>query len=56
MEQKLRANATRYTFVWRKATEKYDSKLDEKYKQIVLSIEEVMKEDEQAEKEMDLQE
>ncbi|EHL78486.1 IS1182 family transposase [Bacillus smithii] len=53
---KIEANANRYTFVWRKATEKFDTKLDVKYKQIVLSIEEVMKEDEQAEKEMDFQE
>jgi transposase len=53
---KIEANANRYTFVWRKATEKYDTKLDEKYKQIVLSIEEIIKEDEQAEKEKDLQE
>jgi transposase len=53
---KIEANANRYTFVWRKATEKYDTKLDEKYKQIVLAIEEVMKEDELAEKEMSLQE
>jgi hypothetical protein len=50
---KIEANANRYTFVWRKATEKYDLKLDEKYQQIVLSIEEVLKKDEQ---ELDFQE
>ena len=53
---KIEANANRYTFVWRKATEKYDQKLDEKYQQIVLSIEEAIQEDEQAEGELDIQE
>jgi transposase len=53
---KIEANANKYTFVWKKSTEKYDKKLDEKFQQILLSIEEVTKEDEQAEKEMDFQE
>lgn len=53
---KIEANANRYTFVWRKSTEKYDQKLDEKYQQIVMSIEEVVKEDEQAEIEKEFQE
>lgn len=53
---KIEANANKYTFVWRKSTEKYDQKLDEKFRQIVTSIEEVTREDEQAEKETDFQE
>jgi transposase len=53
---KIEANANKYTFVWRKSTEKYDKKLDEKFQQILLSIEEVAKEDELTEKEMDFQE
>jgi IS5 family transposase len=53
---KLEANANRYTFVWRKSIEKYDQKLDEKFQQIVASIEEVIKEDEEAERESDFQE
>ncbi|MED0895335.1 transposase, partial [Aneurinibacillus migulanus] len=52
---KIEANANKYTFVWRKSTEKYDQKLDEKFQQIVTSIEEVTREDEQAEKETDFQ-
>ncbi|KIV60075.1 hypothetical protein TS65_01285 [Aneurinibacillus migulanus] len=51
----IEANANKYTFVWRKSTEKYDQKLDEKFQQIVTSIEEVTREDEQAEKETDFQ-
>ena len=46
---KIEANANKYTFVWRKATEKYDAKLDEKYQQIVATIEQVSEEDCQAE-------
>ena len=53
---KIEANADRYTFVWREATEKYDQKLDEKFQQIVISIEEATQEDEQAEGELDVQE
>jgi len=44
---KFEANANRYTFVWRKSTEKYDQKLDEKYQQIFLSIEEALRKDEE---------
>jgi len=53
---KIEANANKYTFVWRKSTEKYDQKLDEKFQQIVQMIEEVAREDEQAENEQDFQE
>ncbi len=53
---KIEANANKYTFVWRKSTEKYDKKLDEKFQQILLSIEEVTKEDEKAEGEKGFQE
>lgn len=53
---KIEANANKYTFVWRKSTEKYDQKLDEKFQQIVASIEEVTREDEEAEREKDFQE
>jgi transposase len=48
---KMEANANKYTFVWRKSTEKYDQKLDEKYRQIVATIEQMTKEDEEAEQE-----
>ncbi|WP_047155223.1 IS1182 family transposase [Aneurinibacillus tyrosinisolvens] len=54
--RKIEANANKYTFVWRKSTEKYDQKLDEKFQQIVLTIEEATQQDEQAEREKDLQE
>jgi len=53
---KLEANANKYTFVWKGSTLKYDQKLDEKFHQIVLSIEEVARLDEEAEHEKDLQE
>jgi transposase, IS4 family len=53
---KIEANANKYTFVWRKSTEKYDQKLEAKFRQIVASIEQVAKEDEEAEKEGDFQE
>jgi hypothetical protein len=53
---KIEANANKYTFVWKGSTLKYNQKLDEKFQQIVLSIEEITKEDEQAEQEKDLQE
>lgn len=52
---KIEAKANKYTFVWRKATEKYDKNLDEKFQQIVLDIERAIREDE-AEQESDLQE
>lgn len=52
---KIEANANKYTFVWRKSTEKYDKKLDEKFQQIVLGIEHVIKEDEEAEQVLDLE-
>ncbi|PAE23645.1 MULTISPECIES: IS1182 family transposase [Bacillaceae] len=53
---KIEANANKYTFVWRKSTEKYDRKLDEKFKQLSLQIEQVTEEDEEAEQELDLME
>lgn len=53
---KIEANANKYTFVWKKSTEKYDQKLDEKFQQIVFTIEEETKKDEQAERELELQE
>lgn len=53
---KKEANANKYTFVWRKSTEKYDQKLDEKFQQIVASIEGVIQEDEEAQGEQDFQE
>lgn len=53
---KIEANANKYTFVWRKSTEKYDKNLDEKFQQIVLGIEQVMKDDEEAEQKPDLEE
>ena len=53
---KIEANANKYTFVWRRSTEKYDQKLDEKFKQLVLEIEQVTKEDQEAEQELDLME
>jgi len=53
---KIEANANKYTFVWRKATEKFDAKLDEKYRTIVAGIEAITKEDEKTEVESSLQE
>jgi transposase len=53
---KIEANANKYTFVWRKSTEKYDQKLDEKFQQIILAIEEETNKDELAEREQELQE
>lgn len=53
---KIEANANKYTFVWRKATETFDQRLDEKFRQIVSSIEEVAQADEEAERELDFQE
>jgi transposase len=52
---KIEANANKYTFVWRKSTEKYDQKLDEKFQQIVLGIEKVIQEDEDVEQETDIE-
>lgn len=48
---KIEANANKYTFVWRKSTERYDSGVDEKYKKIVATIERASEEDQQAERE-----
>ncbi|MED4904530.1 transposase, partial [Parageobacillus thermoglucosidasius] len=53
---KIEASANKYTFVWRKSTEKYDQKLEEKFRKIVASIEQVVKEDEESEQEGDFQE
>jgi transposase len=46
---KIEANANRYTFVWKKSTEKYDQKLDEKYQKIVATIEQASEDDQKAE-------
>ena len=53
---KIEANANKYTFVWRKATEKFDAKLDEKYRKIVAGIEAIAEEDEKSGVELSLQE
>lgn len=53
---KMESKANKYSFVWRKSTEKYDQQLDEKFKNILLSIEEVVEEDEDAEQALALQE
>ena len=53
---KMEANANKYTFVWKKSTDKYDNALDEKFKQIVYSIEGITEADELAEREKDFQE
>ena len=53
---KLEANANKYTFVWRKATERYDTSLNEKFRQITLSIEGITEEDERTEQEKDFDE
>lgn len=53
---KLEANANKYTFVWKKATERYDKNLDEKFRQIVLAIEGVTEADELAEQEKSFEE
>lgn len=53
---KIEANANKYTFVWRKATERFETKLDEKFRTIMASIEHVAKEDEESEHKQDLQE
>lgn len=53
---KIEANANHYTFVWRKSTEKYDQKLDETYRQIVATIEDVVEEDLREEASQSMQE
>ncbi|WP_142303674.1 transposase, partial [Evansella halocellulosilytica] len=53
---KVEANANKYTFVWRKATERYDSQLNEKYHTIMQGIEKVTKQDEEHAGELDEQE
>jgi len=42
---KIEASANKYTFVWKKSTEKYDLKLDEKYRTIVAGIEQIANDD-----------
>jgi transposase len=39
---KAEANANRYSFVWMKAVNKYDEKLNEKYQKIAYDIERVL--------------
>lgn len=53
---KIEANANKYSFVWRKSTEKYDQKINEKFQKIILTIEDITQEDEQAEQERTFQE
>jgi len=53
---KLEANANRYTFVWRKSTERYDRNLDEKYQTILNGIEHVTETDVAQEDEPDMEE
>jgi transposase len=53
---KVEANANKYTFVWRKATERYDSQLNEKYHKIMQDIEKVTRQDEDHAGELDEQE
>ena len=38
---KIEANANKFTFVWKKSTEKYKEKLQEKIKELLKSIEEI---------------
>lgn len=40
---KIEANANKFTFVWKKSTEKYKQKLQEKIKELLKSIEEIGK-------------
>ncbi|XQY92949.1 hypothetical protein ACNRWW_05895 [Metabacillus sp. HB246100] len=45
-QQKNHAN--QYTFVWRKATEKYEKSLDDQYRQLALQIEQILDEEEES--------
>ena len=45
---KIEANANQYTFVWRKATEKYEKSLDDQYRQLALQIEQILEEEEKS--------
>jgi hypothetical protein len=47
----MEAYTKKYTFVRRMSTKKYEQKLDEKFRQIVIAFEKVAEEDEPAEKE-----
>ncbi|APH05762.1 hypothetical protein [Bacillus weihaiensis] len=45
-QQKNHAN--QYTFVWRKATGKYEKSLDDQYRQLALQIEQILEEEEKS--------
>ncbi|MBB5175142.1 transposase, partial [Texcoconibacillus texcoconensis] len=47
---KIEANANRYTFVWKKSTERYEQKLQEKLDELFWKIEETIVEDQAFEK------
>ena len=53
---KIEANANRYTFVWRKSTEKNKAKLQEKVKQLLEEIDEIEAAEEEKYGEADLEE
>jgi transposase len=53
---KIEANANRYSFVWRKSTEKYQAKLQEKVRQLLEEIETIEAKEEEEYGEKDLEE
>ncbi|WP_175638096.1 IS1182 family transposase [Metabacillus schmidteae] len=53
---KIEANANQYTFVWRKATEKYEKSLDDKYRQLASQIEHILEVEEKSAPSMGLEE
>jgi transposase len=52
---KIEANANQYTFVWKKATEKYEKSLDDKYCQLATQIEHILEEEERSTPSMGLE-
>jgi transposase len=53
---KIEANANRYSFVWRKSTENYKKKLEEKVKEMLEEAERVNREEEESYGDKDLEE
>jgi transposase len=53
---KIEANANRYSFVWRKSTEKYKKKLQDKVRQVMDEVERVNEEEDQLYGDKDLEE
>jgi len=53
---KIKANANRYKFVWRKSTEKNKAKLQEKVKQLLDEIDEIEASEEEEYGDKDLEE